>query len=212
MPRDSNSSTARRAVDRDAKAFVLAAALALPARRSPPRPRNPRPPKVHNRPMGHKWIDEGLGQAPDREKQEALAAERQLHRAIVIKQQGPDLMLRLVSAIRAAVEEYKEKAHVGSDKLDFEPLPRGSFRVTKVGFPSVDLECHPDYDGHVVYCNMVRIASRESGASEMDFGLQITADDLDNLELRHDNRPFANVDDVAEFLLKSVLFPPLQQL
>ena len=157
--------------------------------------------------MGHTWIDEGLRQAADRERQAALAAERQRHREAVIKQQAPDLMVRLASAIGAAVDEYKEKARVGSDKIDFEPLPRESFRVTKVTLPSINLECHPDYDGHVVYCNMARSDSHESGACELEFALQVIADGLGNLELRDGNRSFANVDDVAEFLLKPVLFP-----
>lgn len=161
---------------------------------------------------GHKWIDEGLSHAADAEKQVNLAAEGQRHRAAVVEQQGPELMLRLVSAIRAAVEEYKEKAHVGSDEIDFEPLPSGSFRVTKVTFPRVDLECHPDYDGHVVYCNRAQVDSHESGARELEFALRITADDLDHLELGDDHRTFGNVDDAAEFLLKPVLFPVPQQI
>ena len=161
--------------------------------------------------MGHKWIDEGLRQAVDRAEQEALAAERERHRAAVVGHHAPDLMLRLVSAIGAVVEEYKEKARVGSDEIEFEPLPRESFRVTKVTFPSVNLECHPDYEGHVVYCNLARTESHESGARELEFALEITADDLDTLAFRDDKRSFATVDEAAEFLLKPVLFPSLQQ-
>ncbi len=162
--------------------------------------------------MEHQWIDEGLRQTADREQQATQVAERQRHRAAVIERQAPELMFRLVSAIGAAVEEYKQKASVGSDEIDFEPLPKGSFRVTKLTLPTVDLECHPDYDGHVVYCNMIRTESHESGARELEFVLQIVADDLDNLGMRHESRSFTNVDDAAEFLLKPVLFPLPAQL
>ena len=161
--------------------------------------------------MEHQWIDEGLRQEAAREEQAPLVTARQRHRATVIKQRAPALMFRLVSAIGAAVEEYKQKAGVGRDEIDFEPLPRGSFRVTKLTFPSVDLECHADYDGHVVYCNMAQTDSHESGARELEFVLQIVADDLDNLTFRHENRSFTNVEDAAEFLLKPVLFPVADQ-
>ena len=156
--------------------------------------------------MEHQWIDEGLRQGAIREQQAPLVAARQRHRATVIRQRAPELMFRLVSAIGAAVEEYKRKASVGRDEIDFEPLPRGSFRVTKLTLPSVDLECHPDYDGHVVYCNRAQTDSHERGARELEFVLHIVADDLDNLTLRHEHRSFTNVDEAAEVLLKPVLF------
>ena len=161
--------------------------------------------------MEHQWIDEGLRQEADREQQAPLVIARQHHRATVIRQRAPELMFRLVSAIGAAVEEYKRKASVGSGEIDFEPLPRGSFRVTKLTIPSVDLECHPDYEGHVVYCNRAQTDSRESGARELEFVLQIVADDLDTLTLCHENRSFTSVDEAAEFLLKPVLFPLADQ-
>ena len=162
--------------------------------------------------MEHQWIDEGLREEAAREQHAPLVAARERHRAMAIKQRAPELMFRLVSAVGAAVEEYRRKASVGRDEIDFEPLPRGSFRVTKLTLPSVDLECHPDYDGHVVYCNRAQTDSHERGARELEFVLHIVADDLDNLMLCHQNRSFTNVEEAAEFLLKPVLFPVADQL
>jgi hypothetical protein len=47
----------------------------------------------------------------------------------------------------------------------------------------------------------------ESEPHEIIFSLEITVDDLDRIALRHETTTFPNIGEVAEFLLKPVLFP-----
>jgi len=161
--------------------------------------------------MGRNWIDEGLRHTREREEEQRLASEQKLHRAAVIKEKGPDVMRRLVAEVGAVVDEYRNKARVGNDEVEFEALPREGFCVRKAKLPTVGLECRPVYEEHVVYCNMTRTDSHENDARELVFNLDITVDDSDKIALRHETRAFPTLDEVVEFLLKPVLFPPLNQ-
>jgi hypothetical protein len=157
------------------------------------------------------WIDEGLSHTREREEQQRLASERRLHQTAVIKEKGPDLMRRLVAEVGAVVDEYRHEARVGSHEIEFEALPREGFCVTKVKLPNGSLECRPDYEAHVVYCNMTRTDNEGSDAQEWVFSLDITVDDSDKIALRHETRAFQTLDEVVEFLLRPVLFPQLSQ-
>jgi hypothetical protein len=157
------------------------------------------------------WIDEGLRHAREREEQQRLASEHRLHQTAVITEKGPELMRRLVTEVGAAVDEYRHTARVSSNEIEFEPLPGEGFCVTKVKLPSVSLECRPDYEMHVVYCNMTRTDNHESHTQEFVFSLDITVDDSGQIMLRHEMSAFPTLDAVVEFLLKPVLFPPVNQ-
>ena len=161
--------------------------------------------------MGRAWIDDELRQMPAREEQRRLAAERRLHQAALIKQKAPDLMHRLVQEAGVVVDECRHKAGVDVGVREFQPLPHEGFSVTKVSFPRVYLECRPDYEGQVVCCNLSRTDTHESEPLEWDFNLRFTVNDRDAIELRHDDHTFHDVDEALEFLLKPVLFPPLEQ-
>jgi hypothetical protein len=154
------------------------------------------------------WIDEGLRHTQEREEEQRLASQRRLHQTAVIKEKGPDLMRRLVTEVGAVLDEYRHRARVGSNEIEFEVLPREGFCVTKTEFPRVGLECRPDYEAHVVYCNMTRADNHEGDTRESVFSLEMTADDSDTIALRHEARTFQTLDEVVEFLLKPVLFPP----
>lgn len=157
------------------------------------------------------WIDEGVRHTREREEQQRLASERRLHQTAVIKEKGPDLMRRLVAEVGAAVEEYKHTARAGSNEIEFDQLPGEGLCVTKVKLPSVGLECRPDYETHVVYCNMTRTDTHEGHTQEFVFNLDITVDDSDKIGFRHETSALQTLDEVVEFLLKPVLFPPLAQ-
>jgi len=157
--------------------------------------------------MAHDWIDEGLRQMREREEQHRLASERRLHQTAVIKEKGPDLMRRLVAEVGTVVDEYRQRARLGSNQIEFEVLPREGFCVTRATFPRVRLECRPGYETQVVYCNMTRTDNHESAAQELVFSLGITVDESDKIVLRHETGAFQTVDEVLEFLLKPVLFP-----
>ena len=162
-------------------------------------------------PVARKWIDEGLRHTQEREEQQRLASQRHLHQAAVIKEKGPDVMRRLVAEVGAVLDEYRHQARVGSNEIEFEVLPREGFCVTKTRLPRVGLECRPDYDAHVVYCNMTRADNHEGDTRESVFSLEMTVDDSDKMALRHEARAFQTLDEVVKFLLKPVLFPPLNQ-
>ena len=154
--------------------------------------------------MTRDWIDEGLRHLRERQEAEHLASTRRHHHTAVIKDQGPELMKRLVAEVGASVEEYNQKA---GDVIDFQALPRGGFYVTKATFPSVSLECHPDYEAHVLYCNMTRTDTQESDPQELAFNLDLIVDDAGTIGLRYQDCAFQTLDKVVEHLVKPVLFP-----
>jgi hypothetical protein len=159
--------------------------------------------------VARNWIDEGLRHTQEREEQQRLACQRRLHQTAVVKEQGPDLMRRLVAEVGAVLSEYRHEARLS--EIEFEALPREGFCVTKAKLPRVSLECRPDYDAHVVYCNMTRADDHEGDTRESVFNLDITVDNSDTIALRHETKAFQTLDEVVEFLLKPVLFPPLNQ-
>ena len=161
-------------------------------------------------PVARDWIEQGLRHAQEREEQQRTASQRRLHQAAVIKENGPDVMRRLVAEVGAVLDEYRHQTRPGGDEIEFEVLPREGFCVTKTKLPSVGLECRPDYEAHVVYCNMTRADNHEGDTRESVFSLDMTVDDSDKIALRHDARTFQTLDEVVEFLLKPVLFPPTQ--
>jgi hypothetical protein len=129
----------------------------------------------------------------------------------VIKQKGPELMRQLVAEVDAVLAEYREKAPFGGRDIEFEPLPHEGFCITRSTLPKVTLECRPGYETHVVYCNRTRIDSHDSEAEELVFSLDMTVDEANRIGLRHDSGTFPNVGEVAEFLLKPVLFPSVDR-
>lgn len=161
--------------------------------------------------MARDWLDEGLRQMREREEQRRLASERRLHEAAVIKEKGPDLMRQLVAEVGAVVDEYRQRAHPASHELEFEALPHEGFSVTRAKLPRVSLECRPGYETHVVYCNLTRTDNHESAPHELVFNLDMTVDNSDRIMLCHQTKAFNALDEVLEFLLKPVLFPPLNQ-
>jgi hypothetical protein len=157
--------------------------------------------------MGRDWIDEGLRHEPEREAQERLDSEQHHHNMSVIKEKGPDFMHRLVMEVRDVIEEYRCKAPGSNDEVDFEELPHEGFCITKIRLPRVSLECRPDYEAHLLCCNMTRTDGRESEPTERMFNLSLTLDESDNVQLRQGSRIFRTVDEAAECILKPVLFP-----
>ena len=158
--------------------------------------------------MGRDWIDEGLRQMPEREQQWQLASERRRRQAATIAAKASELMRRLVAEVGAALDEYRQKARVRADDIEFEPLPHEGFSITKASHPRVSLECRPSYEGQVLYCNLSRNDRDEGEIREWAFNLHFTVSDSDVVALRHEDRIFQNASDPAEFLLKPVLFPP----
>lgn len=161
--------------------------------------------------MASDWIDEGLRHARDRAEQRRLASEHRQHQTSVVKAKGPDLMRALVAQVSAIIDEYRRKADAGSDEIEFEALPHEGFCVTKTTLPKAGLECHPDYEAHVLYCNMTRAGDQGGDLVESVFSLDFTVDESDNVRLCHKTQMFESVDEAVEFLLKPVLFPAADQ-
>jgi hypothetical protein len=158
--------------------------------------------------VAREWIEQGLRQMLEREEQQRLAANRRLEQAAVIREKGPELMRQLVAEVGAVAAEYREKAPPG-EEIEFEALPHEGFRIARSPLPKVALECRPGYETHVVYCNMTRIDGHESEVKENVFSLDMTVDEANRIALRHERAAFPSVGDAVEFLVKPVLFPPL---
>jgi hypothetical protein len=161
--------------------------------------------------MASDWIDEGLLHTRERAERLHLALEQNQHQSTVIKDKAPDLMRGLVAEVGAAIDEYRRKAHLVSSEIEFQPLPREGFCVTKGTPPRVALECRPDYEAHVVYCNMTRTVEQEREFVEFVFRLNFTLDESDNVELCSGTRVFHRVGEAVEFLLRPVLFPAVYE-
>lgn len=157
--------------------------------------------------MARDWVDEGLRHTREPEEQQRLASQLRHHQASVIKEKGPDLMRGLVAEVRAVIDEYRRKAHGRNDEVEFEALPHEGFCVAKSKLPRVSLECRPDYEAHVLYCNVTRTDEPDRDTVESVFGLNFTVDESDHVELRQRSEVFQGVDEAVEFLLKPVLFP-----
>jgi len=159
--------------------------------------------------MGREWIDAGLRQTPAREQQSQLVSERRGRQTATVAANAPELMRRLVGEVRAALDEYRQKAQVRANDIEFEPLPHEGFSITKASrHPSMYLECRPSYGGQVLHCNLSRTDRDEGESREWAFNLHFTVSDSDVVALDHEGRIFQNESDAAEFLLKPVLFPP----
>lgn len=161
--------------------------------------------------MPREWIERGLEQARIREQQYSAAAKRRLQQAAVVREKGPDLMKHVAAEIEAVVEEYGRLTKSESHGVGYEALPGGGFCVTRESAPRAGVECRPDYESHVVYCNMTRTDVPESDPRELVFNLDFSVDDTDRISLRHENRTFQSAADVAEFLLAPVLFPTAEK-
>ncbi|MBI3319447.1 MAG: hypothetical protein HYZ89_02515 [Candidatus Omnitrophica bacterium] len=153
------------------------------------------------------WIDEGLRNTRERANQQQLASEHRHHQTAVIKAKGPELMRAVVAAVGAAVEEFRHKAQSGRNEIEFEALPHEGFCVTKTTLPKVGLECRPEYETHVLCCNMTRVGDQETDTVEWVFSLDFTVDESNNVALRHGSGVLHSADEAVEFLLKPVLFP-----
>jgi hypothetical protein len=158
-------------------------------------------------PMPRDWVDEGLRHTREREEQQRAESARRHHHTALIKEKGPELMRDLVNEVRAAVDEFRSKTAGSGDHVEFEELPREGFCVTRSDLPKVALECRPDYEAHVLYCNTTRVEDHDSETSESLFNLNFTVDESDRVRLRHATGPFLAVGEAVEFLLKPVLFP-----
>ena len=157
--------------------------------------------------MASNWIDEALRHTRERESQQHLASERRHHQTTVIKVKGPELMRAVVAGVAATIDEYRRKAPAGRNEIEFEARPHEGFCVTKAAQPRMGLECHPDYERHVLSCNMTRLGDQETDTVEWLFNLDFMVDKSDNVELRHGSGVLHKVDEAVEFLLKPVLFP-----
>ena len=161
--------------------------------------------------MARDWIDKGLRHARERAAQHRLESERHHHQTAVIKEKGPVLLRSLVAEVSAAVDEYKRSANTGNHELEFEVMPHEGFCIAKTMLPRVSLECRPDYEGHVLCCNMTRVDDQESKPVEWLFNLNLAVDESNNVTLSRETRAFQSMDEAAESILTPVLFPPLDQ-
>jgi hypothetical protein len=155
------------------------------------------------------WITEGLRHAQERAAQQKLASERRLHHMSVVKAKGPDLMRELVAEVRSVIDEYRRNAQVAPQEIEFEELPQEGFRVAAGTHPRMGLQCRPGYETQILYCNLMRSDDERSHVTENDFNLDFTVDESDRVRLHHGNQVFHTGADAVEFLLKPVLFPPM---
>jgi hypothetical protein len=162
--------------------------------------------------MARSWIEEGLQHARERAEQLRLSAERRGHQAAVIKQQGPAVMRAVVTEVRAVVDEYQRAAETAASGVEFEELPHEGFCVTRTTAPRVELQCRPSYETQAVYCNMTRSNNPPGEPVERVFSLDFAVDESERVVVREGGRVFAGAADIVEFLVKPVLFPPLEDL
>src|SRR5262245_60467424 len=121
--------------------------------------------------MPRDWVDEGLRHTREREEQQRAESARRHHHTAVIKEKGPDLMRELVKEVRGVIDEFRSKAAGTGEQVEFEELPREGFCVTRPDPPRVVLECRPDYEAHVLYCNATRTEDHDGETSESVFNL-----------------------------------------
>jgi hypothetical protein len=159
--------------------------------------------------MGRDWIDEGLGREREREAQQHRESERRHRDTAILRENGPEFMRRLVAEIRAAIEEYRLKAPAGRHELEFEELPHQGFCVSRTSLPKAGLECHPDYEAHMVHCTETHADDPETDPTERLFSLNLMVNESGNLALRTGTRTFQTMDEAAEAILTPVLFPLL---
>lgn len=159
--------------------------------------------------MGRAWIEHGLQQVREREQLYRAAAEQRIQHAAIVKEKAPAVMSRLVAEIAASVDEYGRLTQSSTDRIEFEALPHEGFFVTRMTAPRVGLECRPDYELGVVYCNLTRTDDPQIDPQELVFNLGFSVSNTDEVALCHENRTFETVADVAEYLLAQVLFPTL---
>ena len=157
--------------------------------------------------MGREWIERGLQQVRQHEQLYRAAAERRAHHARIVKEKAPDVMSGLVAEIEASVEEYRRLTQ--SNSIEFEALPHEGFCVTRKTAPRVGLECRPDYELAVVYCNLTRTDDPLTDPQELVFNLSFSVSETDQVALCQETRTFQTAGEVAEFLLGQVLFPTL---
>lgn len=119
-------------------------------------------------------------------------------------------MRALVDELAASIDEYR-RAVPGHDRtVAFERLPRGGFLVSRLLPPSAILQGRPDYANQSVHCNWTHAGEDEHEMVEVPFNLHFAIDESERVVLRHGTRSFGGVSDIAEFLLKPVLFPGLK--
>ena len=159
--------------------------------------------------MGRGWIERGLRQVREREQLYRAAVERRAHQAAIVKQKAPDLMRQLVAEVEAALDEYRGLTQGESDRIQYEALPHEGFCITRITPPRVELECRPDYELQVVYCNLTRTDDPQIDPQELVFNLAFSVSDADQVALGHETRTFQTAAEAAEFLLGQVLFPTL---
>ena len=161
--------------------------------------------------MERAWIDEGLRHEREREAQQLRRSENRHLATSVIKTQGPALMRRLVAEVGAVVDEYRRKAQIGGHDLEFATLPHEGFCLSKTRMPRVGLECRPDYDAHILSCNLTRTDDQESDPTEWMFNLDLALDAAGNITLHSGTRAFEGVDDAVQYMVRPVLFPLLDE-
>jgi len=143
----------------------------------------------------------------EREEARRLAMDRRHHCHVLIEEHGPDLLRALAAELAGAIEDYHRATPGRGDAIDFEPLPRGGFLVSRATPPRATLQCRPDYSTQALNCNWAHPGDEEGEMVEVPFNLHFTVDDADKLGFRHGARAFRGVAEVAEFLLTPVLFP-----
>jgi hypothetical protein len=159
--------------------------------------------------MARDWIERGLVQVREREQLYRAAAERRAHQAAIVKEKAPDVARRLVAEVEASLDEYHRLAESESNRIQYEPLPHEGFCVTRIAAPRVELQCRPDYESGVVYCNLTRTKDPDTEPQELVFNLSFTVDDSDSVALCYETRTFHSAPELAELLLAQVLFPTL---
>ena len=159
--------------------------------------------------MARDWIERGLLQVREREQLYRAAAERRAHHAAIVKEKAPDVARRLVAEVQASVDEYRRLTDSESNRIQYEPLPHEGFCVTRMAPPRVELQCRPDYESGVVYCNLTRTNDPETEPQELVFNLGFAVNDTDQVALCYETLTFQTAAEAAELLLGQVLFPTL---
>jgi hypothetical protein len=160
--------------------------------------------------MARSWVEAGLQHAREQAEQLRVAAERRAHQAAVVKDKAPGLMRAVLAEVAAVFEEYRRGASAFAAKIELEELPHEAFCVTRTARPRVDLQCRPSYETQAVYCNLTRTSGPDNEPVERVFSLDFTVDDADNVALREGSQTFPTAAEAVEFLVKPVLFPPLE--
>lgn len=162
--------------------------------------------KAHNNRMS--WIDDREQQYRTRQAGEDAKNQLQLHKADVVKAKARPTLDHLVEVVKAQVAEFLEKAKDEPDRrVDFTAKPSGGFKLSRLSYPSVELECA--LNGAMLKVTQVYCPMQDAKPALTESYLRFEVDESDNVVIadHRNGKGFTSLENVSRFLIEPVLYP-----